>query len=132
MGVASLKEHVACHVTGVGIVKNGFQIALNACHRRLELVCNVLRQLAFKHVLLASCGLQSLVNLDYALGNFAQFVGRKANKVLCVERFAVVGTCGKCAQPLNVVVQSACKAVQYDGKQQYGAECKPDVVLVGL
>ena len=78
-------------------------------------MCYVLCKLSLEHILLASGGLQALVYLDDALGNLAKFVGRKACKVFCFKRFAVVGTCCEGAQLLYVVVQSTCKSVEDDG-----------------
>ena len=52
---------------------------------------DVLRQLALEYVLFAPCRLQALVNLDDALGYFAQLVGWEDDEVFGVERFTVVG-----------------------------------------
>ena len=88
--------------------------------------------LAFEYVLFASCRLQALVNLDYALGYFAQLIGWKRNQVFRIERLTVVSSRGESAQFLHVVAQTARETVEHYGEQKYRYDGKPDVVLVGL
>ena len=91
LGIAATKELLAHLVVDVGIFEYCLQIALDARHGGLEFVGYVLRQLALEHVLFAPCRLQALVNLDDALGYFAQLVGWEDDKVFGIERLTVVG-----------------------------------------
>ena len=132
LGVATAQELLAHLIVDVGIFEYCLQIALDARHGGLEFVGYVLCQLAFEYVLFAPCRLQALVNLDDALGNFAQLVGRKRNEVFRVERLTVVGSRSKGTEFLHVVAQSTRETVEHYGEQKYRYDGKPNVVLIGL
>ena len=132
LGIAALEELLAHRVVDVRILQNGLEVSLNACHRRLQLMRDVLRELALENVLFATCGLQALVNLDDTLRYLAQLVTRKDSEVFHVERLVMVSTCGKGAQLHDVVSEAVRKAIENDGEQQNGAESKPYIMLVSL
>ena len=132
LGIAALEELLTHRVVDVRILQNGLEVSLNACHRRLQLMRDVLRELTLEDVLFAACGLQTLVNLDDALRYLAQLVTRKDSEVFHVERLVMVSTRGKGAQLHDVVSEAVRKAIEDDGKQQNGAESEPYIMLVSL
>ena len=99
------------------IFKYRFEIALYACHGSLQFVCDVLCELPFQYVLFAACVLQSFVDLDDALGDFAQFVVGESYEFFRFKRFVVVGAACECAQTVDVLVQAPCESVEDDGEQ---------------
>ena len=74
----------------MGILKYGFEIALNAGHRRLQLMGHVLRELSLEDVLFAPRALQALIYLDDTLGNLAQLVIGEGREVLSLQTLVVV------------------------------------------
>ena len=93
---------------------------------------DVLRKLAFQHVLLLLRALQALVYLYYALGYLAQFVVRETDKVFSVKTLVMVGTAGEEAQLHDVVAQAADETVKYEHEDEHCHEREPQVMLVGL
>lgn len=132
LGIAALEKLLTHRVVDVRILQNGLEVSLNACYRRLQLMRDVLRELALENVLFAARGLQALVNLDDALRYLAQLVTRKDSKVFHVERLVMVSTRGKGAQLHDVVSEAVREAIEDDGEQQNGAESEPYIMLVSL
>ena len=69
--IAALQELLAGRFVDAWVVEYGLEVALYARHGGLQLVCNVLCELAFQYVLLVTCALQTFVYLHYLLGNLA-------------------------------------------------------------
>ena len=81
MCIATVNELLFRGFGSIGIVDNGLQVALYACHGGLQLVGHILCQLPLQHVLLFLCRLQALIELDNAFSNLAQLIVGKLYKV---------------------------------------------------
>ena len=127
--MATLKELPSRRFVKIFIVLQRFYITLNARHRGLQLVCDVLCQLSFQAVLLSPRNLQILVNTNDALGNLTQFVVRKLGQVFGFEALVACRPACEDAQFGDVVAH---KPPQHDGKEKHCRECKQQIVAVGL
>ena len=128
--VAAVEKHLARLLVDRGMVDERLQVALDARHGRLQLVGDVVGELAFEFVLLPARALVALIDLDDALGDVAQLVVGKDRQVLDVERLVVVGPRGEEPQFGDVVAQSAREVVEQERQQHDGAQRKPKIVFV--
>ena len=113
------------------VLKDCFEIALNTGHGCLELMRHVLRELSLEDILLAPCGLQTLIYLDDTLGDLAQLIVGECREVLRLQTLVVVGTRSEDAELGDVCTQAVDKAVEHEGEQHYDHQGKPDEVLIG-
>ena len=109
--IASVEELFLGVFVHFRVADDGLQVSLYARHGRLQLVCYVLGELPFQHVLLLLGVLQALVYLYDVLRYLSQLVGRELDKVFGVEAFVVVGSPGEYPQLGDVVVEPAYEAV---------------------
>ena len=93
--IATLKKHLLGRRVDMRILKDGFEIALNAGHGSLQLMRHILGELPLEDVLLTPCTLQAFIDLNDALGNLAQLIVGEHHEILGVQTLVMGGARGK-------------------------------------